>query len=248
MEKRRAVVVGATSGIGLEVVKVLSEQGWTIGVAGRRGEILSEMERTVPTVVACQCIDVNDADAADALVTLIDKLGGMDLYFHSSGIGFQNPGLDLDKEINTAMTNVVGVTRMLNAAFKYFAEHGERQGHIAVISSIAGTKGLGAAPAYSSSKRYVNHYIECLTQLCTIRGIRNVRFHDIRPGFVRTPLLGDGGRYPMQLEVRPVAEAIVHGINRNRSVITVDWRYRLLVAFWRLIPRCLWVRMKVSSK
>ncbi len=244
----KAIVVGATSGIGLEVVKVLSELGWTIGIAGRREEKLAEIERTVANVVATQCIDVTEGDATEGLAKLIDKLGGMDLYFHSSGIGFQNPELDLDKEVNTVMTNAVGVTRMLNAAFKYFASNPSKEGHIAVISSIAGTKGLGAAPAYSSTKRYVNHYLECLTQLCTIRGIHNIHFHDIRPGFVRTPLLGDGGRYPMQMEPRTVAEKIVRGIRRNRSIITVDWRYRILVAFWRLIPRWLWVRMKVSSK
>ena len=120
--------------------------------------------------------------------------------------------------------------------------------HIAVISSIAGTKGLGAAPAYSSTKRYVSHYLECLTQLCHIRGIRHLHIHDIRPGFVRTALLTDGGKYPVQLEPEKVALQIVQGIERNRSIITVDWKYRILVFFWRMIPRWIWVRMKIVSK
>ncbi len=247
MEKR-AIVIGATSGIGLEVAKVLSEQGWQVGIAGRRQEVLQQIQRKDLNIVATQRIDVTQEGAADALETLIGKMGGMDLYFHSSGIGFQNPGLDKEKEVNTVMTNAVGVTRLLNVAFKYFEQHPEREGHLAVISSIAGTKGLGAAPAYSSSKRFVNHYLECLTQLCAIKRMKHLRIHDIRPGFVRTPLLGDGGRYPMQLEARPVAEEIVRGIRKNKSIITVDWRYRLLVGFWRLIPRWLWVRLPIASK
>ncbi len=248
MEKKRAIIVGATSGIGMEVAKVLAEQGWYIGIAGRRTELLEQMQAQYENVVAYRRIDVNEPDATSTLEELIEEMGGMELYFHSSGIGFQNTDLDIEKEVNTAVTNVVGVTRMLNVAFKHFQAHPEKEGHIAVISSIAGTKGLGAAPAYSSSKRYVNHYLECLTQLCSIKGIKNIHIHDVRPGFVRTALLGDGNPYPMQLEPRAVAKDIVQGIRKNRSIITVDWKYRILVFFWRLIPRWLWVRLKITSQ
>ncbi len=247
MEKKRAIIVGATSGIGMEVAKVLGEQGWSIGIAGRRTELLEQLQAQNASIVAHRCIDVNEREATTELEALIEEMGGMELYFHSSGIGFQNPALDIEKEVNTALTNVVGVTRMLNTAFKYFQAHPEKEGHIAVISSIAGTKGLGAAPAYSSSKRYANHYLECLTQLCTIKGIKNIRIHDIRPGFVRTALLGDGNPYPMQLKPRPVAEEIVKGINKNRSIITIDWKYRVLVFLWRMIPRWLWVRLRIAT-
>ncbi len=137
---------------------------------------------------------------------------------------------------------------MLCAAFSYFESHPEREAHIAVISSIAGTKGLGAAPAYSASKRYVHHYLEALTQLCSIKRLRHIHIHDVRPGFVRTALLAGEESYPMQLQARPVAEEIVRGIKKGRSIITVDWKYRLLVSLWRLIPRPLWVRLRISTK
>jgi short-subunit dehydrogenase len=78
--------------------------------------------------------------------------------------------------------------------------------------------------------------------------VRHIHLHDIRPGFVRTPLLSDGGRYPMQLKVDEVAHEIVRGIERNKFVITVDWKYRILVAFWKLIPNWLWVRLRIVSK
>ena len=239
--------MGATSGIGLEVVKVLASKGWQLGVAGRRDDVLQQLKDEVPQVVAAQSIDITRDDAPQRLNGLINELGGIDLYFHSSGIGYQNPALDADKELRTVETNAVGFTRMVDAMFNYFAQRPDHQGHIAVISSIARTKGLGAAPAYSATKRYVSHYLECLSQLCTIRRLHHIHLHDIRPGFVRTPLIADGNRYPMQLDPERVAQSIVRGIERDRSVITVDWRYRLLVAGWRLLPRWLWVRLPIAT-
>lgn len=246
--QKRAIIIGATSGIGLEMVKVLTAQGWQVGIAGRRQERLQQIQSKNLDVVATECIDITKEDAPKRLLTLIGKTGGMDLYFHSAGVGYQNPSLNIEKEMTTVATNVTGFTQMVDTAFHYFMEHPDREAHLAVISSIAGTQGLGAAPAYSSTKRYINHYMECLTQLCQIRGIHHIHLHDIRPGFVRTPLLSDGHHYPLQLDPHRVALSIAKGIQADRSIITIDWRYRLLVFFWRLVPRWLWVRLKVASK
>ena len=245
MEQRRAIIVGATSGIGLEVAKVLAKKGWLVGIAGRRQELLEQIQQEHQNIVATEQIDVTQSDAPNHLQTLIENLGGMDLYFHSSGIGYQNTELDMERELATVETNAVGMTRMVGAAFHYFEAHPGQKGQIAVISSIAGTKGLGAAPAYSATKRYVNHYLECLTQLCHIRRLSHISIHDIRPGFVRTALIS-GSNYPLQLDAAKVAQQIVKKIEQRRAIITIDWRYRLLVFFWRLIPRWLWVRMRIA--
>lgn len=246
---QRAIVIGATSGIGLEVTRVLTSRGWQVGIAGRRQERLQEIQRTNLNIAATQQLDVTRQDAPDRLLQLIGKMGGeVDLILHSSGIGYQNTALDMEKELATVETNALGMTRIVGTAFNYFAERPQHEAHLAVISSIAGTRGLGAAPAYSASKRFVNTYLECLQQLCHIRRLRHIHLHDIRPGFVRTALLADGHHYPLQLDPLRVAEDIVSGILHNRSVITIDWRYRILVALWRLIPRWLWVRMKVKSE
>ena len=249
MEQKRAIVMGATSGIGQAVAKRLTQEGWQVGIAGRRLDRLFEMQRKNLDIVAVQQIDVTRDDAPEQLQTLIGKMGGeIDLYFHSSGIGYQNPDLDAEKELATIETNALGMTRMVLTAFKYFESHPDHEGQIAVISSIAGTKGLGAAPAYSATKRYVNHYLECLTQLKHIKGLKKLTISDIRPGFVRTPLLNDGGKYPLQLDVEKVAEEIVQKVEKKKQIITVDWRYRILVFFWRLIPRWIWVRLRIISK
>lgn len=241
---RKAVIMGSTSGIGLEVARELAARGWLLGLAGRRTERPEQLRRDWPQVVAVRTIDVTHEDAPQRLQELIGEMQGMDLYFHSSGIGYQNRTLDTEKEMDTVMTNAAGFTRMVNAAWHYFAARPDRPGHIAVISSIAGTKGLGAAPAYSSTKRFQNHYLECLTQLARIRRLP-LTFTDIRPGFVDTDLIRNGN-YPLKLRADAVARSIVRAILRKRAVVTIDGRYRLLVFFWRLIPRWLWVRLPIG--
>ena len=243
--KRTAIVMGATSGIGYEVAKVLAMRGWSVGVAGRRGNVLEKMVTETEGIVAYEVIDVTQPQATVALHRLIDKMGRVDLYFHSSGIGYQNKDLDPDKELRTIETNCLGMARMVGEVFRHFASHPETEGQIAVISSIARTKGLGAAPAYSASKRFTSHYLESLCQLTSIRGIRNIHITDIRPGFVRTPLI-EGSNFPMQLDASQVAVSIVEGIEHRKPVITINWLYRLLVFFWQLIPRCIWVRLRIS--
>ena len=153
---KKAIVVGATSGIGLEVARLLAKRGYKVGVAGRRVERLAEAVKSTEGIVAYRQIDVNDENAPIKLRELIAELGGMDLYFHSSGIGWENCELDIDREMKTVETNAVGFTRMVSAAYRWLADN-NKEGRIACITSIARTRGLGAAPAYSSAKRFQSH-------------------------------------------------------------------------------------------
>lgn len=242
---KNAIIVGATSGIGREVAMLLLKKGWSIGVCGRRTDKLEELRLQAPDRVFTQTIDVTTDEAPARFTELATRMNGIDLYFHVSGIGFQNKALDPEKELSTVETNAKGFTRMIGAAFRYFESHPERQGHIACVSSIAGTKGLGAAPAYSATKAYCNTYMEALEQLANIKGLP-IAFTDIRPGFVDTDLLKGDYKYPMMLKPASVAKAIVRAIERKRRVATIDWRYRIMVFFWRLVPKSIWVKLKVE--
>ena len=225
--------MGASSGIGLEVARLLKIKGWTVGVAARRMERLSEFEHTA-------CIDVNDEKAGERLLELVEHTGGMDLYFHASGIGHQNRALDESIELQTVTTNGLGFTRMVGTAYRYMADHDG--GQIAVISSIAGTKGLGPAPAYSATKAFQNTYLQALEQLANARHL-NIRFTDLRPGFVGTDLLNDGNHYPMLLDKTKVARDIVTSIEKRRHIRVIDWRWRAITWMWRRIPRFIWRRL-----
>lgn len=244
---RCAVVVGATSGIGREIARALARSGWRVGIAGRRADRLRALQAETPGIEALRVLDVQTDGAPDDLRALIEELGGMDLYFHASGIGFQNPRLDPAPELETVRTNALGFTRMLDAAFAYFRERPALAGRIAAISSIAGTRGLGAAPAYSATKAFQANYLEALDQLARMSGLA-VRITDIRPGFVATDLLADGGTYPLQMRIEPVARAILRALRRGSPRITIDARYRVLTFLWKFLPRWIWVRMPIHSK
>ena len=244
---KKAIVMGATSGIGMEVAKLLAAKGWQVGIAGRRIERLQALI-SQGGITCYQQIDVTSPDAPAQLLELINKLGGMDLYFHSSGIGWQNNSLDIEKEMKTLETNGLGFTRMVDTAFNWFATHHQNnsKARIACITSIAGTKGLGAAPAYSATKRFQNHYLECLSQQARMRHLP-IAITDIRPGFVKTDLIA-GSSYPLQLKPEDVAKHIVNAIENGKEVKVIDWRYDILVFLWRLIPRWLWTRLKITTK
>ena len=238
----RVVIIGASSGMGLEVAKLFIARGYQVGVAARREDRLQALKQEAPDRVVTATIDVTTDDAPERLRDLIGQLGGMDLFFYSSGIGKQNRTLTPDIELATVDTNGLGFTRMIGEAYRYFAERGE--GHIAAITSIAGTKGLGPAPSYSATKAFQNVYLQALEQQANARGLK-IRFTDIRPGFVNTDLLNDNFHYPMMLSPEKVSRQIVKAIDNKRHVMVIDWRYAILTALWRRLPRPLWHLLKI---
>ena len=241
---KKIIIIGATSGIGREVALIYIAQGWKVGIAGRRSAELELLRTEAPSQVSAQVLDVTQEDAPLKLQSLIEQMGGMDVFLLSSGIGKQNYDLQTDIELATAATNVEGFIRMTNAAYHYFEQQGH--GHLAVISSIAGTKGLGAAAAYSATKGFQNIYMDALDQLARMQKL-NLHFTDIRPGFVATPLLAGEKKYPMLMDAPIVALDIVRAIEKKKRVAIIDWKYRLLVNLWRLIPRWIWLRLPIRN-
>lgn len=264
---KRAIVMGASSGMGREVARLLLAKGWHVGLAARRKNALDELCNEYPQLAVAEQVDVTKPDAEERLHALIEQLGGMDVYVHMSGIGKQNLELESDIELSTVDTNSLGFTRLVGAAFRYFRdkkrdEIGENTtfeakndaiclanstkstaagGHIVAISSIAGTKGLGPAPSYSATKAFQNTYLEALEQLSMNLHL-GISITDIRPGFVDTPLI-EGSNFPLKLNAQSVAHQIVNAIEKKPHVRIIDWRYRLLVAGWRLLPRWVWRRL-----
>ncbi|MBR4964578.1 MAG: SDR family NAD(P)-dependent oxidoreductase [Alistipes sp.] len=246
---KRAIVIGATSGIGRAVVQQLVEQGWRVAVSGRRSEALDELRVMYGADrVITAPMDVTKESSLQVLDSMITELGAPDLFLYASGIGGQNREIDIAKELDIIDTNCKGMVRVVDHFVCYVRDCGEyndkHKAHIAVITSIAGTRGLGSAPAYSATKSMQSTYISALAQLCSMECI-NVRFTDIRPGFVKTAILNPQKHYPMLMSVDSAAKHIIRGLKRKKRVLIFDWRYKLLVAFWHLIPRCVWERLRL---
>lgn len=241
---KKAVIMGATSGMGRGIALGLLAEGYTIGVAGRREDALKEIQAMAPDRVFIKVIDVTKEEAPAQLLSLVSDMGGMDLYFHSSGYGMQNMSLDLNIECQTVMTNAYGFTQMVVTAFNYFKQE-KRKGRIAVISSVAGTKGLGAAPSYSATKRFDWTYLEALAQLAHMQKL-DIKFTDIRPGFVATDFIA-GDDYPLAMQTDYVVKQILKAVRKGKRSIIIDWKYRIICFFWRHLPSWLWERMRIKN-
>lgn len=243
---KQIAIIGASSGLGLKVAEEFASMGLRVAVAARRKEPLQELQKRFPDNVVWETLDVTSQDAVERFYRLIERNNGIDTLLMCSGTGFVNPTLELSKETTTLNTNVTGFARIVSAAYRYFAAtRNNEPGRIAAITSVAGTKGIGVAAAYSASKRFQRTYIDALEQLAHRRG-DNIRFTDIRPGFIRTPLLDPAKDYPMIMSEEYAVPLIVHAILAGKRVATVDWRWRVIEALWSTIPRRAWVRMPVG--
>lgn len=218
--------------------------GWRVGVAARRVDRLETLRDLYPDNIEYAGIDVTAPDAVDRFLDLIQTLDGMDILLYAAGCGWSNPELDLTDDLQTIGVNVTGMTRMVNAAYRYYRQTANvTRGRIAVITSVAGTKGIGPCAAYSASKRYQWTYLQALDQLARQQRV-NVDFTDIRPGFVDTDLIkGRAGSLPMVMSVDYAAPRIERAILRGDRIATIDSRWAIVTGLWRLVPGCLWRRI-----
>lgn len=240
---KRIVIIGASSGLGYRMAADFARVGCQVAVAARRTEPLEELARRYPDRVVYSRIDVTEPDAPARFYDLIEKNSGMDYLVYAAGVGFQDPALDESLITRIVNTNCLGMARITSAAYRYFKNTANcAPGHIAVITSIAGDGPLGIAAAYAASKAFQQRFITSLEQLAHQQHV-NVRFTDIRPGFIRTALLNPDINYPMCMTVAKAAPLIETAILRGRRVAYIDSRWGVVAALWRLIPRCAWVRI-----
>lgn len=246
-DRKRIIIMGATSGLGLRLAETYAAMGWRVGVAGRKEAPMKELKEIFPAQVEWERIDITRNDAPGKLLELISRLGGMDVYLHCAGVGYENPDLDIAKDVTTVETNTVGFTRMIDMAYRFFSKMSEKgvRGQIAVISSVAGTKGIGRLASYSASKKYQQTYLQALEQLANAGKVK-VDFTDIRPGWVRTPLLESGRLYPMTMEMDEVVPLVIKAIAKRSRIAVIDRRWAVAVFFWRLIPGRLWVKLPIT--
>lgn len=243
---KKLIVIGASSGIGMQVAADFARLGWRVGVAARREEPLKALKEQYPDRVEYMSIDVTADDAVDRFYKLIELIDGMDYLLYTAGCGWYNPELDEASDASTVAVNVAGFTKIVNAAYKYYKQTANlHRGHIAVVTSVAGQKGIGVSASYSASKRYQWTYLQALDQLAHIQHV-NVAITDIRPGFISTPLLA-GKDYPMQMSLAYAVPRIEKAMLKAKRVATIDSRWAVLTALWGLIPDALWRHLAIQT-
>jgi short-subunit dehydrogenase len=227
-----AIIIGASSGIGLEIAKVLSARGYRLGIASRRLELLQAHAAADSNIAVAKALDLTKLDAADLFQEMVAALGHVDLVVISSGTGLLNPELDWAPEEETISTNVTGFARLACAAMQVFEKQG--RGHLVGISSIAALRGAGEAPAYGASKAFMSRYLQGLRFRAKKSGLP-IRVTDVRPGFVDTAMMKADKPFWVA-SPRKAAEQIVAAIGRGKRIVYVSKRWSLIGHLLRHLP------------
>ncbi|WP_366924273.1 SDR family NAD(P)-dependent oxidoreductase [Metallumcola ferriviriculae] len=220
---KKAIIIGASSGMGKELAKILSEDNFAVGLMARREDLLSDLQKQLSTTAYIKKADVAKPEEAMALLEeLINEMDGTDIIVISAGVGHGNRNLEWAKEKETIDINVSGFTAMADAAFKYFADKGE--GHIVGISSIAAIRGNAAGPAYNASKAFVSNYLEGL-RMKAKKSKLPITVTDVQPGFVQTDMLKGKGLFWVSTPEK-AAQQIYAAVKarKNKAYITKRWR------------------------
>lgn len=235
---RKALIIGASSGIGRELSKLMARDGWSLGLAARNMEALEALRAELGPNIHLQRLDVTETESVSAaLDALASALGGVDCVVISSGVSPYNRKLQWDIENATLSTNVMGFAACANwSAHRFFEQKG---GHIVGISSVASLRGSPQVPAYNASKAFVSHYLEGLRFNL---GRYGICVTDIRPGYVDTPMTKDQKGMFWVADAQPAARQIYRAILKKSLVAYVPRRWSFLAKLILVAPGSLYSR------
>ncbi|WP_299107911.1 SDR family NAD(P)-dependent oxidoreductase [uncultured Tenacibaculum sp.] len=231
---KKAIVFGATSGIGKALTELLIKDNYQVAITGRRLEKLEALKDAYPEQILVKQNDIQQVEELEKVFhEIVEEFGSVDLIIQSSGVGSVNSKLEWEIENETIQTNVVGVTKLYDLAYNLFRE--QEFGHLVGISSIASLRGNRAAPSYFASKAYQKAYLESLYIKTKSIKSKKVFITDIRPGFVDTAMaLGDGIFWMVPLE--KATKQIYTAIKKRRRVAYISKRWRLIAWVLKLVP------------
>lgn len=238
---KKAIIIGATSGIGKELAKVLAKNDYVVGIAGRRINLLYRLQKEINVNTYIKQIDVAKAnDAIKQINELINEMKGVDLIIISSGVFFNNHDLVWEKEKSTIDVNVSGFAAMVNVAFNYFLKR--KSGHIVGISSIKAHRGGSEAPAYNASKAFVSNYLEGLRKKAFLK-CSDLLVTTIEPGFVDTLMYKDGEKSNILVATKEkAADQIFKAISKKRDHAYITRRWIVIAWIYKNIPSWLYKR------
>ena len=232
--QKKIWITGASSGIGKALAEKFALEGWKVAASARRKEILDDMANNEN--ISSYPLDVTSQDQVNKISSeIIENFGNLDLCVFSSGT--YDP--KLEQEINIKQnkfvmeTNFFGVLYCIKSVEKYFKD--KKDGHIAIVSSIAAYRGLPNSSGYGPSKAALTNLAE---SLYFDFKKHNVRISLVSPGFIKTPLT-DKNDFPMPFIKSPeyAAEKMFNGLTKNKSFeIHFPKALTILLKFLRILP------------
>jgi short-subunit dehydrogenase len=220
---KKYLILGGTSGIGLELSKTLAERNLTIIACGRRK--MEDMNN-----ITYISLDVKEINFSSKLNSILDAYKP-DIAIYSTGTGFENEKLNTELDMDVIGTNIIGFTIFCNNCIKYFENRGF--GHLIGITSVAALISSAEAPSYSASKAYQMKFLQGLRMRS--RKNKNIIITEIRPGFVRTAMMKGKGHFWI-LEPEMAAKRIVSAIDRGVKISYISLRWKILGLLIKTIP------------
>jgi decaprenylphospho-beta-D-erythro-pentofuranosid-2-ulose 2-reductase len=242
----RAIVVGASSGLGAALVKQLVSRGYRVAAVARREPELAALRDQITQSTGRQTVlpyihDVLETEIVPVLFAQITSdLGGLDLIIYTAAV---QPPVDpheynIDKDEAMIRTNFLGAVAWLNQAALRFER--ARGGKIAGISSIAGDRGRVGGPVYNASKAGLDTYLEALRNRLSRYG---VSVTTIKPGFIDTELLKNAPRTFWVISPEEAAVRTLAALDDRRQVVYIPPRWRLISLIVRAMPSVIFRRL-----
>jgi NAD(P)-dependent dehydrogenase (short-subunit alcohol dehydrogenase family) len=242
----RALILGASSGMGAALARRLGREGYVLALVARRKNLLlqlcAEIDKAAGEKRAVAYVhDVRDYAAVPELLRrIVAELGGLDLVVYAAGNNFP-PGLEnynFDGDRQMLEANLIGAFAWLNPIAAMFQSAG--RGQIVGISSVAGDRGRVGNPGYNTSKAGLSTYLEALRNRLTRRGVNVLT---VKPGFVETDMLKAAQKVIFPITAEKAADDIYGAIRRRKQQIYTPWFWTWAMLVVRNIPSAVFRRM-----
>jgi len=233
-------ITGASSGIGKALTLKFAEEGWQVAISARRENLLNELSELNKNISSFP-LDVNNKDKCkETFEQIIKKYQNIDICFFCTGTWDPKKEKDIDiEQIEHVMkVNFFGTLNCIKAVEQYFKD--KKSGHISIVSSVAGYRGLPNSTGYGASKAALNNLAE---SLYFDFGRKNVRVSLVSPGFIKTPMT-DKNEFKMPFLKTPefAAEKIYNGlVNGTSFEIDFPKELTLILKLLKILPNRLYL-------
>jgi short-subunit dehydrogenase len=238
---KRALITGASSGIGEGLARELARRGWELALLARRDDLLQTLAAQLPRAVGIGCDVADKQSVRDAVRRAETELGGpIDLAIANAGVGIPTWAFEfnIDDAEQMMRVNVLGMMYLFDAVVPSMVER--RAGRFAGVASIAGLRGLPSSAVYSATKSAMQTFLEASRIELAPFG---VGVTIVNPGFVATPMTEKNARMPFLWQVDRAARYIANGLEAGKPLIEFPRPMSLLMRTARILPRALYDRM-----
>ena len=238
-------ITGASSGIGRALALKFANEGWQVAASARRESLLNEISELNENISSFPLDVTNKDDCKETFELIKNKYQNIDICFFSTGTWDpkKEKEIDVDQMKKVMEVNFFGTLNCIKAVEKYFRE--KNSGHISIVSSIAGYRGLPNSTGYGASKAALNNFAE---SLYFDFGRYNVRVSLVSPGFIKTPMTDKNEfKMPFLKTAEFAADKIYKGlINGSSFEIDFPKELTLILKFLKILPD--WLYFKIIRK